>query len=98
MGTTSATERLIGVLAFLVVVGGASQVHAQLGVGTTWVRTDAQGKGIVLNVEACCNGGLRLIYHVPTTGGQPALTMSVDSPTLRTKRSVDSKMGERTSR
>ncbi len=80
MGTTSATERLVGVLASLMVVGWASQVHAQLGVGTTWVRTDAQGKGIVLNVEACCNGGLRLIYHVPTTGGQPALTMSVDSP------------------
>ena len=56
MGTTSATERLIGVLAFLMVVGWASQAHAQLGVGTTWVRTDAQGNGIVLNVEACCNG------------------------------------------
>jgi hypothetical protein len=44
------------------------------------VRTDAQGKGIVLNVEACCNGGLRLVYHMPITGGQPASTMSVDSP------------------
>jgi len=92
MGTTSATERLIGVLAFLMVVGCASQAHAQLGVGTTWVRTDAAGKGIVLNVEACCNGGLRLIYHVPAMGGQPAMTMSVDSPMKRhglTGRQVD---------
>ena len=78
MGTTSATERRIGVLAFLMVVGWASGVHAQLGVGTAWVRTDAQGKGIVLNVEACCNGGLRLVYQAPP--GQPASTMSVDSP------------------
>jgi hypothetical protein len=44
------------------------------------VRTDTPGKGIVLNVEACCNGGLRLIYHVPTMGGQPAMTMTVDTP------------------
>lgn len=80
MGNTSATERLIGVFAFLIVVGWASQAHAQLGVGTTWVRTDAVGKGIVLNVEACCNGGLRLVYQIPPMGGQPASTMSIDSP------------------
>lgn len=80
MGTASATGRPIGVLAFLVVVGWASQAHAQLGVGTTWVRTDAAGKGIVLNVEACCNGGLRLVYQIPPMGGQPASTMSIDSP------------------
>jgi hypothetical protein len=80
MRTTSAIERLIGTLAFLVVVGWASQAHAQLAVGTTWVRTDALGKGMVLNVEACCNGGLRLIYHAPPMGAQPASTISVDSP------------------
>lgn len=80
MGTTSATGRLIGVLAFPMVVGWASQAHAQLAVGTTWVRTDAAGKGIVLNVEACCNGGLRLVYQIPPMGDQPASTMSVDSP------------------
>jgi hypothetical protein len=80
MGMTSATERSIGVLAFLMVVGWTSQAHAQLAVGTTWVRTDAVGKGIVMNVEACCNGGLRLVYQIPPMGGQPASTMSVDSP------------------
>jgi hypothetical protein len=62
------------------VAGWATQAHAQLGVGTTWVRTDAAGKGIVLKVEACCNGGLRLVYQIPPMGGQPASTMSVDSP------------------
>jgi len=80
MKVTSGTGRWIGVLALLVVVGWASQAHAQLAVGTTWLRTDAAGKGIVLNVEACCNGGLRLVYHIPSMGGQPASTMSVDSP------------------
>jgi hypothetical protein len=80
MRTTPTTKRWIGALAFLVVAGWASQAHAQLGVGTTWVRTDAAGKGIVLNVEACCNGGLRLVYQIPPMGGQPASTMSVDSP------------------
>ena len=80
MRSVSPTRRLIGSLAFLSAVGWASQAHAQLGVGTTWLRTDEQGKGIVLNVEACCNGGLRLIYHIPPMGGQPATTLTVDSP------------------
>jgi hypothetical protein len=80
MGTTSATGRLISALACLMLVGGASQAHAQLAVGTTWLRTDAAGKGIILRVEACCNGGLRLVYQIPPMGAQPASTMSVDSP------------------
>ena len=80
MRTKSATERLIGALAFSMLVGWASQAHAQLGVGTTWVRTDEQGKGVVLNIEACCNGGRRLVYHLPPRAGQPASTMSIDSP------------------
>jgi hypothetical protein len=75
-----ATGRLIGVFACLLALGWAGQVHAQLGVGTTWLRTDAQGKGITLSLEACCNGGLRFIWHIPSMGGQPASTMTVDSP------------------
>src|SRR5262249_51794287 len=57
-----------------------AQVNAQLGVGTTWLRTDAAGKGMTLKVEACCNGGLRLIYNIPAMNGQPAAIMTVDSP------------------
>ena len=49
----------------------ANQAHAQFGAGTTWERTDATGKGIMLTLEACCNGGLRLIYKLPSMGGQP---------------------------
>ena len=80
MAKASAAARSIGSLVLLVVVGWASQAQAQLGVGTKWLRTDAEGKGIVLDVEACCNGGLRLVYHIPAMGAQPATTMSIDSP------------------
>jgi hypothetical protein len=61
-------------------MGGANQVRAQFGAGSTWVRTDAQGVGLTMSVEACCNGGLRLIYRIPPMGGQPATIMTVDSP------------------
>lgn len=75
----SAIKRLRLGLAFVCATGWASVAHAQLGDGT-WERTDAQGKGITMTVETCCNGGRRLIYHIPAMGGQPASTMSVDSP------------------
>ena len=45
------TNRLIGALAPLLALGSAGQVNAQLGVGTTWLRTDAQGKGITLQLR-----------------------------------------------
>jgi hypothetical protein len=35
---------------------------------------------MTLTVEACCNGGLRLTYHIPAMGDQPAATLTVDSP------------------
>ena len=80
MRSVAATKRLICSVAFLSAVGWANQAHAQLGVGTTWVRTDAQGKGITMTVEACCNGGLRLIWQIPAMANQPATTMTVNSP------------------
>ncbi len=78
MKTVTATKRLICGVAFLSAVGWATQTHAQLSVGSTWLRTDAQGKGITMTVEACCKGGVRLIYHIPV-GTQPAIVMTVDS-------------------
>jgi hypothetical protein len=67
-------------IALLLVAGWASHAHAQLGAGTTWLRTDAQGKGITMTLAACCNGGLRFVWQIPPMGGQPASTMTVDSP------------------
>ena len=80
MKSVTATTRLIGSLVFVSAVGWANDAQAQLGVGTTWVRTDAQGKGIIMTVEACCNGGLRLTYHLPATACQLQVTLVVDSP------------------
>jgi hypothetical protein len=80
MNIMLATQRLICGVAFLSTVGWASLAHAQLAAGSTWVRTDAQGKGITMTVEACCNGGLRLTYQIPPMGNQPSTTMSIDSP------------------
>ena len=74
------TRRLICGVACLVAVGVSNPAHAQFAVGTTWVRTDAQGKGITMTVEACCQGGLRLIYQIPAAANQPAATLTVDSP------------------
>ena len=80
MRTMSVGRELILGVAFFAVMGWANPAHAQLGVGTTWLRTDAQGKGITLTVQACCRGGLRLIYKIPSMGAQPAATLTVDSP------------------
>ncbi len=80
MRVMPATRRLIGVFALLLALGCLDQAYAQLGVGTTWLRTDAKGMGITMTVEACCNGGLRFIWQIPSMGGQPATTMTVDSP------------------
>jgi hypothetical protein len=73
------TKRFVSGVAFVSVAVWASQAHAQLGVGT-WVRTDAHANGITMTVEACCSGGLRLIYHLPGAAGQPPVSLSVDSP------------------
>ncbi len=80
MRSVTATKRLICGIAFLSALVWANQAQAQLGDGTRWVRTDAQGKGITLTVEACCRGGLRLTYQIPAIGTQPAATLTVDSP------------------
>src|SRR5262245_7016432 len=80
MRSAATTKRLICSVAFLSAVGWASLAHAQLGAGSTWVRTDGKGKGIVMSVQACCNGGFRFVWQIPPMGGQPATTMTVDSP------------------
>lgn len=72
-------NRLLCSTAFLTSLLWASQAHAQLGVGN-WVRTDEKANGITMTIEACCSGGLRLIYHLQAAPGQPPITLTVDSP------------------
>lgn len=73
------TKHVIGGFVFTAALGWAALAHAQIPIGT-WERTDAPGKGIVMTVTSCCNGGLRLVYDIPANQGQPAMTMTVDSP------------------
>ena len=73
------TTRAACPLALLLALGWASAARAQIAVGN-WARTDSAGMGMTLTVEACCNGGLRLTYHIPAMGDQPAATLTVDSP------------------
>ena len=79
MDLLSATRRAASLLAIAVMLSSASAAQAQLAVGN-WIRTDPAGKGITLKVEACCNGGLRLTYKVPTAPDQPPATLTVESP------------------
>ena len=54
---------------------GGSSLQAQFSVGT-WVQTGPL-KGLTMTVEDCCNGGRRLIFHIPV--GQKTQTMIVES-------------------
>ena len=86
MRFVTTTKRLIGSVVFLSAMLWANHAHAQFGAGSTWVRTDGVAKGMTLTLEACCNGGLRLIYKIPSMGDQPSVTMTVDSPMDGTER------------
>lgn len=73
---TSATGRS---LAWGVVVvsalGTATSLDAQIPVGT-WVRQPtASMPAMTMTVEACCNGGRRLIYHVVIDKTETLLTV-----------------------
>lgn len=59
-------------------IGTAAVLHAQLEIGN-WVRTDLPaGTKMSMTVQACCNGGRRLIYHVEGAN-QPPMEMTIDS-------------------
>lgn len=79
MAILTATTRTTLPLAFLLALIWTGEANAQLAVGN-WARTDPGGIGITLTVEECCNGGLRLTYHLPAMGDQPPSTLTLDSP------------------
>jgi hypothetical protein len=72
--TTVNAKRLAYGVAVLA-LGSATSLHAQIEVGT-WVRqaTDSM-PGMTMTVEACCNGGRRLIYHIVIAGTETVLTV-----------------------
>jgi hypothetical protein len=80
MKSMPTSTRLVCIAALLSLMAWASQANAQWAVGTTWLRTDAEGKGVSMSVAACCKGGYRLTYQMPPMGGQPAMVLTIDSP------------------
>jgi hypothetical protein len=77
MTATRVTRFACGIAMFALV--SASSLQAQMEIGT-WVRQDSTSKAgsITMDVEACCNGGRRLTYHVVM--GQTTALLTVDSP------------------
>lgn len=61
------------------IAGCQSAAGGQLPIGV-WVKTGPDGGGATLRVEPCCNGGRRLIYEMPEVLGQPATTVTFESP------------------
>jgi hypothetical protein len=57
----------------LLALGAARPLHAQLEIGT-WVRqaTDSM-PAMTMQIDACCNGGRRLTYHVDINGTETLL-------------------------
>ena len=73
--TTINARRLACGIALLSALSSARSLHAQLGVGT-WVRQPtASMPSMTMTVEACCNGGRRLIYHIDINGTAMVLTV-----------------------
>jgi len=71
---TVRAKSLAGGVAILVLGSGRS-LHAQIEVGT-WVRQGtASMPGMMMTVEACCNGGRRLVYHVVIDKTETLLTV-----------------------
>ena len=73
--TSTTAKRFASLAAMVWAIGSAGALRAQIGIGT-WARVSdsSAGPGMTMTVQACCNGGLRLVYHV----GNVVLT--VESP------------------
>jgi hypothetical protein len=72
---TTATVKSLAYGVAVLALGSARSLHAQIEVGT-WVRPPtASMPGMTMTVEACCNGGRRLIYHVDIAGTETLLTV-----------------------
>jgi len=75
---TRATLRLRAAAVVIWVLGSGPTLLAQMGVGT-WVQQSvgASPGALTMTVEACCNGGRRLVYRAINS---PDVMMTVESP------------------
>ena len=96
--TIVTARSLVYGVALLGALGSARSLHAQIGVGT-WVRkSTASMPGMTMTVEACCNGGRRLIYHIDINGTATVLTIESrfdgsDAPVLMAGKPSGETMG-----
>jgi hypothetical protein len=73
--TIDSARRLARGIALLGALGSARSLHTQVGVGT-WVRQPtATMAELTMVVQACCNGGRRLIYRFVIDKRETALTV-----------------------
>lgn len=74
MTIAKATRLACGVA--MLALGAAKSLSAQIEIGT-WVRqaTASMPGKMTMTIEACCNGGRRLIYHLDIGGTQTLLTV-----------------------
>ena len=76
--TSVTAKRFMCGIAILWALDSASSLRAQIGIGTWVQQSKASAVGaLTMTVEACCNGGLRLIYRIT---GLSDVLMTVESP------------------
>ena len=73
MTHSTVTRFACGIVSFCF-IGSTALLRAQLEIGT-WVQ-QAASPGLAMTIEACCNGGRRLIYRV---NGRSEVLMTIDT-------------------
>jgi len=75
--THVAAKRLTCGIVMLWALAPPAAVRAQLSIGT-WVKSGGSGAGaLTMTIEACCNGGRRIIYRI---NGRSDVLTTVESP------------------
>ena len=75
--TSVTVKRFACGVASLWALNSAGSLRAQISIGT-WVQQSASAAGaLTMTVEACCNGGRRLIYRI---NGLSDVLMTIESP------------------
>jgi hypothetical protein len=72
------SSRVVGGVLIVLALGVASMVQAQLSLGTWVKRSDSSPRGgLTMTIEACCNGGRRIVYRAI---GRSDVLMTIESP------------------
>ena len=76
--TSVTAKRVVCGIVIVWALDSASSLRAQIPIGTWVKQSEASAVGVLtMTVEACCNGGRRLIYRINGSGD---VLMTVESP------------------